>query len=132
MAYITSAAWSQRHFTINKGSDLGAGTFPSSTDFTEWLAWASGLVNTYLHTTSDVTDEGVTIKNIVDDLLWIKYLSEIEAQMVSNGQAIDHFTLVPKALDGTIWAGLLDAIYANKAERPVARCYSLLTGRRIV
>jgi hypothetical protein len=131
-AYITSADWSLRHHRINNGADLGVGTFPTSAEFVEWLAWATGLVNTYLHTTTNVAEEGVTIKNVVDDLLWIKYLAETEAQMVSVGQAIDHFTVVPHVLDGTMWASQLDAMYANQAERPVARCYSLLTGRRVV
>lgn len=133
MAYITSAEWSANHHRINQGADIAAsGTFPTIAEFTQWLSWASGLVNTYIHSTSDVSDEGVTIKNIIDDLLWIKYLSELEALMVSSGQAIDHFTVVPRTLEGTIWGSILDSIYANKSERPVARCYSLLNGQRIV
>lgn len=133
MAYITSAKWSACHHRINQGSDIAAsGTFPTTAEFAQWLEWASGLVNTYLHATSDVDDEGVTIQNVVDDLLWIKYLSELEAMMVVSGQVIEHFTVVPRTLDGTIWATILDGMYANKSERPVARCYSLLNGQRIV
>jgi len=133
MVYITSALWSLRHRVINQGADLGASTFPTSTEFAEWLAWASGLVNTYVHSTSDITDDGVTIRNIVDALLWLKYLHELQSKGLTNyGLDLQNAVRVPFTLDGTVWAQQLDAMYANKEERPTARCYSLLDGRRVI
>jgi hypothetical protein len=126
MAYITAADWSLRHPAVYNAADLGASSWPTNTVFAEWLEWASGKVNTHIHATSDVDDSGVTIKNIVDDLLWRRYIYErilLNQDLSGMAELREPELTIPQRQQ-------LTQMYANKTKKPTARGYSLLTGRR--
>jgi hypothetical protein len=127
VAYITSEAWSKRHYAVNKGADLDASSWPTATIFTEWVAWASGLVNTFIGASSDVTDEGQTILNIIDNLLWQKYRQE---RVALNESMLGQVEFPPIVLSVNQEATLRNA-YLNKGKKPVARLYSTRSGRRL-
>jgi hypothetical protein len=128
MAYISAAEFSNRHPLVGT---ISATSFPTTTQFTEWLAWAAGLVNTHLHASTDVTDEGVTIKNVVDQLLWAKYLFELASKRVNTDAVIGQLPSLPVAISGTPFAAQLDSIYANRATRRVAYNFNIDSGRRV-
>ena len=72
LAYLTVADFNLRHNRIK----ITATTEPDTTDFAEWVVWASAIVNNYLHVTADITDSDGIIENIVDDLCVQKYTYE--------------------------------------------------------
>jgi len=109
---------------------IGDTSFPTTTQFTEWLSWAAGLVNTYIHSATDVADEGVTIKNIVDSLLWLKYMHELQAKRIDLGQVIEQYIYLPNKLDGTPYATELNHIYASRSTKRVAYNFNINTGYR--
>ena len=55
---------------------ITATTEPDTTDYAEWIVWATSIINNFLHVTSDVTDSDGIIKNIADDLCMQKYTYE--------------------------------------------------------
>lgn len=72
MAYISSGDYNLRH----PRAEFTATSVPDTTDFTEWVIWASSIVNNFLHVTSDITDSDGIIKNIIDDLIMMKWTYE--------------------------------------------------------
>ena len=71
MVSISEADWELRHPKILVSA---TGTFPITTELTEWIVWADGLVKAYLQVGDTLpTDQGDIIKNVVDDLLIRKY-----------------------------------------------------------
>ena len=74
MVSISEADWELRHPKIVVSA---TGTFPITTELTEWIEWADGLIITYLQTGNTLpTDVGDIIKNVADDLLIRKYTYE--------------------------------------------------------
>ena len=72
MAYTDVASFNLRH----PRAQITGSTEPDTTDFTEWVIWATAVVNNFLRVTTDITDSDGIIKNIVDDLLMQKYTYE--------------------------------------------------------
>ena len=68
MVSISAADFTARHPKV--GTISASGTFPTTTEFTEWVVWADGKVLSYVQTGGTLpTDLGGIIKNVVDDLL---------------------------------------------------------------
>jgi len=86
MAGITEAEFEKRHPRINIEA---TGTFPTTDQFTEWIAWSDGKICSYLQTGSTLpTDQGNIIKNISDDLLMRKYVYEKHVSKVVPGEIL--------------------------------------------
>lgn len=49
-------------------------TSPTSTQFTDWITLADGVINEYLHVTANVTDINTTAREVAGRLLYRKYL----------------------------------------------------------
>lgn len=70
--YTDVASFNLRH----PRAQITGTTEPDTTDFAEWLIWATAVVNNFLRVTSNIADLDGIIKNIVDDLLMQKYTYE--------------------------------------------------------
>lgn len=56
---------------------IAAGSFPTTTEFTEWVKWADGKMKSYLQCGNTLpTDIGDILKDVADDLLIRKYRFE--------------------------------------------------------
>ena len=79
------------------GTIAAAGTFPTTTQFDEWVIWAEGKMKSYLQCGNTLpTDQGDILKNVADDLLYRKFKRDKNAAFEDETDGIPLPELTPE------------------------------------